>query len=308
MFSIPDYFKQNTLELHGTDKANIWLSNLPDILTRCARRWNLTLLPPFGNLSIHYVAPAQRADGTMVVLKASSPTGEFGQEITALHLLAGPGIVRLLEVDETQEVMLLERLETGMILSRLVPEHDEQATSILANVMKRLWKPVPAIHPFPTVEDWANGLNQLRPQFQGGYGPFPPRLVDEAIALFAELNISAEKRLLLHGDLHHENILQSGTEWRVIDPKGLIGDPGYETGAMFYNPPGWLSTVQNPRPLILRRVDQLAEELAMERARIRGWGLAQAVLSAWWSVEDRLVEPPQDVLTVAEILASAQIW
>ena len=35
-----------------------------------------------------------------------------------------------------------------------------------------------------------------------------------------------------------------------------------------------------------RRVDILCEMLGFEREKILGWGLAQAVLSAWWSVED----------------------
>jgi streptomycin 6-kinase len=35
-----------------------------------------------------------------------------------------------------------------------------------------------------------------------------------------------------------------------------------------------------------RRVDQLAVELGFDRQRIIAWAFAQAVLSAWWSVED----------------------
>lgn len=38
--------------------------------------------------------------------------------------------------------------------------------------------------------------------------------------------------------------------------------------------------------MMARRVDLLAEALGFERERTAGWGLAQAVLSAWWSYED----------------------
>jgi len=44
--------------------------------------------------------------------------------------------------------------------------------------------------------------------------------------------------------------------------------------------------VPHPDRMLARRVDQLAEELGFDRSRIVGWGLAQAVLSAWWSFED----------------------
>ncbi|MGH2478392.1 MAG: aminoglycoside phosphotransferase family protein [Ktedonobacteraceae bacterium] len=307
MSVIPADFVRKMYEHHGQEKASIWLASLPAILADCAERWQLTIFPPFLNLSYHYAAPAERADGTPVVIKACSPTGEFAEEAEALRLFQNGSMARLLEVDEEREVLLMERLLPGTLLSSLVPEQDERATSILAAVMKRIWRPVPAQHSFPTVEGWGSGLKHLRPQYNGGYGPFSPRLVQEAQALFSELSASSPQHMLLHGDLHHENILLAGNTWRAIDPKGVVGDPGYETGALFYNPFGWIVATPNPRKILARRLDQLAEELEMDRERIRGWGLAQSVLSAWWNVEnDPSAEPDREVLLCAEILSTLQ--
>lgn len=304
MASLPADFVQKMHACHGQEKASAWLAHLPAILADCAQRWQITIFPPFPHLSYHYAAPAERANGTPVVVKACSPTGEFAEEVKALRLFQDGNMVRLLEIDAEHEVMLLERLLPGTRLSQLVPEQDERATSILASVMKHLWQPAPVSHTFSTVEGWGKGLGRLRAQYDGGYGPFPPRLVQQAERLFAELSASAPQQMLLHGDLHHENILLSEHSWRAIDPKGLVGDPGYETGALFHNPHGWMSIVADPRKTLARRVAQLAEELEMERERIRGWGLAQSVLSAWWSVEDDPTGiPPREVLACAEILA-----
>jgi streptomycin 6-kinase len=289
--------------VHGQEKADAWLERLPTILASCARRWQLTLLPPVANLSFHYVAPAVRADGTPVMIKASSPTGEFATEVQALRLLSGPVTVRLLEVDEELEVILLERLIPGTTLAELVPEQDERATSILVETMRKLWRPVPPEHHFPTVEGWGNGLKRLRARYNGGSGPFPRHLLEEAETLFVELNASASSHMLLHGDLHHENVLRAGNEWRVIDIKGVVGDPGYETGLLFYNPIPLIFRLPNLRQILARRVDQLAAELSMERERIRGWGLAQCILSAWWDIEDERQDLPRDVIACAEILA-----
>lgn len=291
---------------HGETKATAWLERLPAILASCARRWQVTISPPFTNLSFHYVAPAICADGTEVVLKACSPTGEFTREAEAMRLFAGRGAARLLAVDEEQEVMLLERLRPGTTLAQLVPEQDERATSILASVMRRLWRPAPESHGFPSVADLFKGFAQLRARFEGGSGPFPRHLLEEAETLVAELLATAGPPMLLHGDLHHENILLSGNEWRVIDAKGVVGDPGYEIGLLFYNPlPKIFHVPELPR-VLARRIDQLAEELAMERERIRGWGLAQCLLSAWWDIEDGSQEVPRDVLACAEILANVK--
>ncbi len=62
--------------------------------------------------------------------------------------------------------------------------------------------------------------------------------------------------------------------------------------------------MSNLEQILARRVAQLSEELGMERARIRGWGLAQWVLNAWNLVaNDQLSLNPQDILKCAEILS-----
>jgi streptomycin 6-kinase len=238
------------------------------------------------------------------MIKADSPTGEFAEETEALRLFAGPGMVRVLEIDEEQEVVLMERLEPGTVLAELVPEQDERATSILVSVMRQIWRPAPARHHFPTVERWFKGFEKLRACYDGGCGPFPKRLLVEAETTVAELLATPEPPMLLHGDLHHENILRSGHEWRAIDPKGVVGDPGYELSVLFYNPMPKIFHVPDLRKILARRLAQLAEELNMERERLRGWGLAQCVLSAWWSAEDGSQEPPQDVLACGDIMSS----
>jgi streptomycin 6-kinase len=144
----------------------------------------------------------------------------------------------------------------------------------------------------------------MRQHFGGTGGPFPARLVDEAESLFAELLGSQAPPVLLHGDLHHENILSAQrAPWLALDPKGILGEPAYEVGALLRNPLPQLLQRPDPGRVMARRVDQLAEALEIERARIRGWGLAQAVLSAWWSVEDHGYGW-EDTIACAELLAA----
>src|SRR5439155_23831953 len=165
---------------------------------------------------------------------------ELMTEMEALRLFEGHGIVQLLDADARQGAMLLERLRPGTPLADLAD--DEQATSIAAGVMRQLWRPAPPEHPFPTVARWAAGLGRLRNKFVGGTGPFPTALVEEAERLFAELIPSMAEPMLLHGDLHHENIVTAERQpWLALDPKGLVGEPAYEVGALLRN--------QLPKPL-----------------------------------------------------------
>jgi streptomycin 6-kinase len=72
-------------------------------------------------------------------------------EAEALRLFAGRGAALLLELDKGRGAMLLERLEPGVPLTTV--RDDEEATSIAAGVMRRLWRPVPRDHQFPTVSE-----------------------------------------------------------------------------------------------------------------------------------------------------------
>ncbi|KPL20413.1 MAG: hypothetical protein AMJ93_12010 [Anaerolineae bacterium SM23_84] len=284
MMTVPSAFARTIRELHG-ETGDEWLRRLPDLLADCALRWSLTILPPFEPLTYNYVAPAIREDSAEVVLKVGVPNPELLTEIEALQRFDGQGIVQLLDADPELGILLLERLKPGAPLSKLTD--DEQATSIAVQVMRQLWRPAPPEHPFPTVAKWAAGLERLRRRFGGGTGPLPGEWVETAENLFGELIGSMAEPVLLHGDLHHENILSAERQpWLALDPKGVVGEPAYEVGALLRNPIPGLLAQSHPECTLARRVDQLAEELGLERARLVGWGLAQAVLSAWWNVED----------------------
>ncbi len=286
------------IELNG-DEGAAWVDALPALLARCADRWGLTLEPPF-TLSYNYVAPARRADGTPVVLKVGFPGRELLTEIAALRFYDGHGIAQLLDADPEWGALLLERLVPGMMLSE-VPD-DAEATRIAAEVMRQLWRPLPPDHGFRSVADWTAGLAKLRPHFGGGTGPLPASLVERAEGLFADLLPTMADPVLLHGDLHHWNIMTAEREpWLALDPKGIAGEPAYEVGALLRNQIPRLLALPDPARAMARRVDMLADALGFDRARIAGWGVAQAVLSAWWSIEDHGYGG-EEAITCAQLL------
>jgi streptomycin 6-kinase len=277
-----------------------WLAELPALLDAVARCWDLTLGAPFV-LSYNYVMSAWRSDGTPVVLKLGVPGSEdMGPGLAAMVLYDGRGCVRVLEADVERGVALLERLLPGETLVALADHNDEQATRIAAELMQTLWRPVPSQHNFITVEHWAADLTELRPAF-GGTGPFPAALVREVEELYPQLLATQAARVVLHGDLHHENILSAQrAPWLAIDPKGVIGEPVYETGALLRNPIPYVYGWRDLLRITERRIAVLAETLGFERRRIRDWALCQALLSTWWDYEDDGVVPRS--IVVVEVL------
>ena len=293
----------HTIRTVFTEKGAAWLSRLPQLIDECEQRWQLRVKSPF-KLSYNYVAPALRVDGACTVLKLGVPSDELTSEINALRIYAGRGICKLIEADEVRGILLLEQLQPGTVLSTLVPHQDEQATAIAAQVMRQLWQPVPAQHSFRTLESWTEGILEIRPKFNGGTGPFPERLVAQAESLRDQLlhsshsYHSSHSSVLLHGDLHHFNILQTEQAWLAIDPKGVVGERAYEIASFLYNPFDTPIT----KEMVLRRITQFAELLSLDYERLLGWGIVQAVLSAWWSF-DSDEEGWQPMLGFAERVA-----
>ena len=293
MFSLPAEFISNIQNVFRED-GYAFLKALPDLIAEASARWGLTDVQPAPTLSYNFVAFALSGANDSerkrnVVLKMGVPNPEMKSEMAALRLFNGEGACQLLDYDEEKYWMLLERLSPGVMLSTL--EDDEEATHIAAEVMKKIWRSVvqeraPALQKFIRLSDWFDGLKKLRPMFDGGTGPLNTKMVERVERSMSDFFAENHKPILMHGDFHHYNILSSERGWLVIDPKGVIGPAGYEVGPFLMNPWGDFLNGHNYRLMTKRRIDILHEHLGFERERIHEWGLAHAVLSTWWGIED----------------------
>lgn len=297
---LPADFEQRMIGVHGEAGAR-WIRRLPRILDDLREMWSVDIGPPFEPLSYHVVASADQGAQHMVI-KLGVPGPDLAHEAQALKDLAGESMVRLLELDEDRGAMLLERLVPGTSLKDLAD--DQQATQIAAVLMGSMPRYAPPPGAFPTVSDWAAGLQRLRDRFGGETGPIEAGLVEAAERVYAELLPSSGPPVLLHGDFHHDNILWSDRRgWVAIDPQGVVGEPEYEVGVLLHNPFPEVASWPDLKGIMARRLDQLAEVAGFDRQRILGWGLAQAVLSACWDLEDHgMVQPGH--LVCAEVLFS----
>jgi streptomycin 6-kinase len=293
--NLPPKFISNVQNVYLED-GRAFLEALPDSITEVSARWMLTNVQPAQNLSYNFVAFANRGD-LQVVLKIGLPNRETKSEMAALRLFKGEGACRLIDYDEEKYWMLLERLKPGVMLSTL--EDDKEATHIAADVMQKIWRPMESasllvekrkqasgFQSFIRLSDWFDGLKRLRAMFNGGTGPINEKLVDRVEQSVQDFFVENHKPVLMHGDFHHFNILSSERGWLIIDPKGVIGPACYEVGPLLMNPWSNLSRGKDYRGMARRRINILHERLGFERERIREWGVAHAVLSAWWGIED----------------------
>ena len=107
--------------------------------------------------------------------------------------------------------------------------------------MLNLWRSAPTEGAFIQLSDWFKGFEKLRLRFEGGTGPLEETLVERAEHSVANFFGEDYVPMLIHGDLHHYNILLSKDSWLAIDPKGVIGPAAYEVGPLLMNPLGFLN-------------------------------------------------------------------
>ncbi len=164
-------------------------------------------------------------------------------------------------------------------MQQFFPEKDNDAINIVCACLKRLHQaPLPKEQQFPHINDWLKALDQEL--------DIPISYLNKARKLRNELIISSAPDILLHGDLHHDNILQHDNNWLVIDPKGVIGEPAYEIASCIRNPIPQLLEHYDVFNLIRHRINNFAELLELSEQRIIDWCYVQAVLAWAWALED----------------------
>jgi streptomycin 6-kinase len=283
MSELPSLFKSNIINLHG-ERGREWMERLPSLISLIEDLWSIRVAEPYTTLTYHYVAPAIKENGAEAILKLGVPGLYIDREAECLNRYRGNGAVQLFEFDSDLGALLLERIHPGSSIKEL---SDRIAIKTFVGVMNRLHAASIIDVKLPTVKDWFQGFQRLRNKFGGDTGPLPPKVFDKAESLYSDLASSMDKDVLLHGDLHHENILASErSQWIAIDPQGVVGEPCYEIGAFLRNPMPEILTWPDLDKVTRRRVAQLSEITGYCTERISGWGYAQAVLSAIWSVED----------------------
>lgn len=278
-------FVEKIVTLRG-DIGKKWLADLPGIIKKYEWEWELTVLEPF-NLTYNYVAPAETKKGEDVVLKISFPeNSEFAPEVDALEFYRGIGSIKILNKDLGNGVILLEKSDPGTRIRDITPE--SSAITEASKVILELHKPFDRKNSiFPTVSDIGKAFKRYRLIYPKlSLGPVPRWMFEKAEEFFVEYPKEKKPQVLLHGDLHSDNILLSQRGWLSIDPKGVIGESEYELGAYLRNPIYDYPKGSNYKILSAQRIIQFSEELGFDKNRVLNWTFACAVISILWFLED----------------------
>ena len=171
---------------------------------------------------------------------------------------------------------------------------EENSVEIAVEVLRKIIRKPPDEYNFLFLEKWFAGFERARNT------DFPNEIIKKARGFYEEL--STAETFLLHGDFHHENILSADREdFLAIDPKGIVGQIGYEISVFLNNHVWILKDDQNLREKVFDAVLKFGAAFEIEPPVLEKWAYVQCVLSAWWTFEENGENWKND-------LALASVW
>lgn len=248
--------------------------------------WNLTQPQLIAETFSSRIWKVVREDGSHAVVKALKDFPDVYDELRGGYFLRwrdGVGAVRL--IDWVGHDMLLEYADGPLLTELIGTQGDDTATEIAAETLARML--------LPSAQSAPSELQPLRERFAA---LFDKALADRSTkgdspyidaAMIADKLLSDRDNIRpLHGDLHHDNIMHSTRGWLIIDPKGVLGDPAFDAGNMFFNPLDQRDRLCLDENRIAFIAQTFGKALGQSPARILDFGFAYGCLSAAWHAED----------------------
>jgi streptomycin 6-kinase len=238
------------------------------------RRWQLSFTETIPGANYCLVFGVKDAEDRERVLRVPLSAEERGSGYYAQLAFSGSGGVTVYRHDEPTGSTLMTRLRPGAMLSDAGLDAKTEV-EICCGVIRSL--DCGATQGAAKIADWYMPFFAVN-ETEG----IPRDLLHQAQSIADRLLATTAKGVLLHGDLHHFNLLSHGNEWFAIDPKGVIGDPALEPAAFIRNPCTTIRQVKDLPALMRTRIQCFAEGLGLPTGRIWEWAFAHNVLSAWW--------------------------
>jgi len=281
-----------------------WLEELGSMIAALESEWNLRVGEAINGGTHAFVAPADGHDGAAYILKIDVPDlseGEYMNEIRTLQIAGGEGFVRLFRVDSARRAALLERL--GPRLKDKGYPVDKQI-GILCDALVRTWR-MPVDNPaLPDGADCIAWFRSFIAQSWEELGrPCSEAVIARAMEYLAdrEANLNPAQYVLIHGDVHNNNALESLSEpgaFKLIDPDGIFYEPGYDLGVLMREWPG--EYAENPLENGLRRCALLSRLTGADEDSIWQWGFLQTVSTSFVLMQIGQKALAEKMLAVAE--------
>ena len=283
----------------GSPEGKAWMAALPSLLRDLAAQWDLTTDGGLLGRGYNAVVLPARQDGRPLALKLTWPPGQARQEADALAAWRARGTVEVAACDAPRGALLLERLDASRSLAAIPVAEAAAAAGTLIRTL--------AIAPpgsFPSLRAQARQLAATIPARQRSLqDPLPGPWITLAASLAAGLARDTT-RLLVHTDLHYDNVLATqrpGQRWAAIVPDAAVGAPERSVAELL-----WTRADELPGPqAITGLLDTVVENGQLDRAKAIAWSFVRSIDYWLWGLDNGLTSDRIRCQRIASALAPA---
>ena len=281
----------------GSPEGQAWMAALPSLLGDLARQWDLAVTGGQARHGYNAIVVPVRQRGRPLALKLNWPASQVQAEADALAAWQGRGAVELMAADIPRGALLLERLDASRSLAS-IPVADAAATAgalirTLAIQAPGSWPSVPA-----AARQIAGAIEARQRSL---HDPVPGPWVTLAAGLAADL-ARDPARMLVHTDLHYDNVLacqRPGQPWAAIDPKAAAGAPERSVAELLWTRADELAGPQ----AITGLLDTVIHHGHLDRSGAIAWAFVRTIDYWLWAVQNELTIDPLRCRRIAETLA-----
>lgn len=255
-------------------------------------RWSLTPDGAPFSTSSSDLLPVRWQGRPAMLKRANTPEEQAGAAV--LRWWGGDGAAEVFARDG--DTVLMERATgSGDLMTMALTGRDSDATLVLCDAIQYLHRQRPGTPEvsLTPLADWFNSLALVRND---------DRRYARSWAVAESLLADPRDEVVLHGDVHHDNVLDFGARgWLAIDPKGVYGDRGYDYANLLTNPD--LPTAADPERFA-SQLEVIVVASGLSHERLLRWVLAFAGLSAAWFDEEGDAERRDRDFVIADLAAA----
>lgn len=224
------------IEFPNKDKAIEWfgadfIAKVDGLMESLITKWAIDGLKLIDSFSANLVFKGQSEIYGPVVMKFGRNRSEFVSEVKALEFLSGKSICKLIDMDDENLVLLQESVDPGTELAS--EEKMDKRLDVFSDLFQQLHHDKKKVidlseanYKYDSYELWIFRITEYM-EVKKGWDELTDHM-KKAKDLYIQLSELYPTKSLLHGDFHYHNILKGEKGYKIIDPKGVIGNPIFD--------------------------------------------------------------------------------
>lgn len=264
-----------------------------------SNKWAIEILELVDYFSVNCIFKCRSKKFGDAVLKINRSCREVFTEFNTLLEYKGKRFCNVFDSDIENGIILEECIHPGIRL------RDEESLEKRLNIFSGLFNGLhiepenPSI--YPTYIEWVSRITKYmssREDYKVLY-----LYMKKAESICLQISKSYNKKMLLHGDFHHDNILLNNDgNYKIIDPKGVVGDPIFDVPRYILNEYEEDISDEKYYEKIDTIINSLETSLGIPNKIIKQCYFIEVVMANCWDVESNAKPNIQSVIMAENIM------